>query len=463
MKTFCNSSSENWYKSRVLNNPGVFPYLPIANSNLLTQIPNNNTKEEIKRSESESTAKCVNPSFSHVLIGHCLSALGDSIFLIADIGRAFRVMAHLGLQGPKVYIAGPRWSALNRGNEEYFSSTLELSKSLDENSWFRQKLYNVVGIDAEYWDFNSKWCNSVEISEIDGKIQVIETILSKIFKSNYQDFLSDNSNINEIEKILNKSRSLKKPLSEDEIVLDALVARHSKVLPMLIDLLRYFRSIDQKTLRYVYAQEIVQHKYINSKNSNKYIKVAPETEWRIFDEPFYGIDDGLSGIYFTHYRVKGKRVLPYNIAALDVRDMKNDTLNRFVPMLHRDLNLDHLKDAYKCVFFKMTLSPSIFLADLMCFFVYSKNNIYKEFKPILSSLLKYWDGCIESMEYHKNNFIEKPMEYAGRSRQEIESAKKISDLPFFMRPIWEPVNILETDDFISNLCKLHTALLDILT
>jgi hypothetical protein len=267
-----------------------------------------------------------------VLLGHPLSAVGDWLGLLADIGRASR--AALAFQtNLEVLVGGVTWMHDNRSFYQFVGKSLsesDLEKGLCLNSDSRRRLYESLGITMNLQDIY-RYGNGQGLAG--AKLQEIASFYNRLAEVLYG--VVDGAISPEMAKVIaGKQLNLASKHLPDSLrlLLECEVATNDTNNPHLEILARVanqFKRLDTDVFRYFFAQWFAQEQYRGSA-----FKCAVFTE-RPFDRLFDDLDiqiknkwcasqsnisrpSPLAAAYFPHYRIGKLQVLPYNPLSLDV-------------------------------------------------------------------------------------------------------------------------------------------------
>lgn len=241
-----------------------------------------------------------------VLTCHALSPMGDTIELLADLGRTARIAAVLGKR-VTVLLADHEWSKYNRMVDAYGL------QNIDDNEQFRQKLYGRLG-------FTLRECNPNNATGIEGD-DILESARQY---AELAEALLGESLLNRTltaEELATITRTLPLPKSKrdhGELLTSRLVIdRLRGDLDVLAKVAKYLGQLDRPTFIYYLTQRYHQWAFPN------FLKVAVRSE-KNFDGPFHELDlasghkIGITrAIYFREYvlRVENGRppifVIPY--------------------------------------------------------------------------------------------------------------------------------------------------------
>lgn len=274
-----------------------------------------------------------------VLLAHGLSAIEDSVLLLADIGRAHR--AARALRTPlRVLLADISWISYNRSLRRFDldDSTIENGLRLCQDR--RQRLYEGIGIEAKTHaivPYHKKGAISSQ------KIQMIAARYMELAATLWgEDKLAtatplSNTDVAAIGKQLQASVDPKSPLhflSGFPGALTALEKALSPHLNVVRTVAQRFRMLSNDTFSYYFAQYYAQDEYRGT-----HVKIAPVSE-RDFDEPYDELDHSfrswgeghepevqppakgqnkrkrLAAVYLPQYALGDWELLPYSPLSL---------------------------------------------------------------------------------------------------------------------------------------------------
>lgn len=338
----------------------------------------------------------------NVLLCHGLSPIGDSILLLADVGRGFRASAALGL-GMQVMVADISWMSSNRSIRQFESlSMTDIDTGLRVCLDKRKRLYEALSItprDHKIVPFNRPGTISAR------KLEQISSRYLALARAIWGDDVEGRL---EIEKISNIDRPLHQLSLRKEAVTPAHMAAFSQFpdalkalegalephLGILRVIAKQFHTFDTEVFTYFFAQYYAQDNYRGSA-----LKVAPISEKR-FDEPFDKLDayfrawgEGhstsdilaaalqnkakvpLAVAYLPQYVLNGIRVLPYTPLSLDaLKAEKKDhrVLQQKLIMVEGDGDREHVGRAIEGtpVYHRNRL-----IADLLSFFMLARRRV----------------------------------------------------------------------------------------
>jgi hypothetical protein len=280
---------------------------------------------------------------SGVWTGHGLSAEGDSIALLADLGRVLRLGAALQARKRQVVVAGPNWAG-------YSAAAIKSGapgRLLNDNLRWRKRIYQLCGFNGEIevWDHvnsGSSTGPAIDADKLDARIRSAIGLAKHLVGNAFSQGSFDAAELAKLEAWLacadgRTAENLKNlgVVDNDQCILKdkwlteqaiRAVAREwredivilSSVAGYFIESLSGVHSRFEKALeaglKYLLSQVDMQ----SSKRGS--LKVGPETEVR-FDTPFNelgGVGDPLATVYFRHYQFGDTRVLPYTALSIDL-------------------------------------------------------------------------------------------------------------------------------------------------
>jgi hypothetical protein len=274
-----------------------------------------------------------------VMVAHGLSAIDDSVLLLADLGRAFR--AAWALRVPvRVLLAGVNWISHNRSLSQF-----DLTDELIENGLRfcqdrRTRLYEAVGAEVKIHEVvgyaKKGVISNAKIHMIANRYIELASFLWGADKINTDQPLQ-NPAVALIGKNLAHSVDDRSPLHVLKGFPGALNNLEKALAPHL-DVIRTvaqrFRILSLDTFSYVFAQYYAQDRYRGT-----HVKVAPLSE-RSFDEPFDKLDESfrswgeghepgvrekddkrkfskrLTAVYLPQYHIGDWELLPYSPLSL---------------------------------------------------------------------------------------------------------------------------------------------------
>ncbi|MBX9696444.1 MAG: hypothetical protein K2Z81_28915 [Cyanobacteria bacterium] len=242
--------------------------------------------------------------FQRVLLCHGLSPVGDSILLLADLGRAHRAASAMGLS-VEVMLAAVEWQKANRSVQQMTSLAADQAeRGLIRCQTQRVNLYSRLGIACTPF--------AVEQSKLTEISTFYRTLAGELWQGvNLTGSIS-----------IDQQRLIKRPLGGG---LEEKYREHLKVLRFFA---RQFNGLDEEYFWYFLNQFYAQLRFRGNS-----LKVAVESEMR-FDQPFEeladalavwdvpGVEpaadcDGLAVAYLPQYMLGGLRLLPYTPLSLD--------------------------------------------------------------------------------------------------------------------------------------------------
>ncbi len=278
-----------------------------------------------------------------VLTCHALSPLGDTIFLLSDLGRALRTAATLNKKRLTIMLANKDWSEYN-----WVASEIGNHNLINSFTWRTKSLYLKIGADVNECDLTNV-PNGIPKSKIEELGTAYEYLVRSIFGSNY---IGRKLKKEEVENLMDKYK-LYSDKSKKVNFLDIPLIKE-KLKPekeVIINILRTLKRFDQNTFIYYFTQRFQQYNY------NGFLKVAVRSE-KNFDIPFYSLDktDKNKGVdfsfYFENYKLyDDKFVIPYYFPSgslYEEKDLIDDYINEVIMLDDFDD-----KDKIKRVFNKM--------------------------------------------------------------------------------------------------------------
>ncbi len=274
-----------------------------------------------------SFANCNAPQLAarkRVLLCHGLSPVGDSILLLADLGRAYRVATALALP-VEVMLTDVEWQLANRSIRQLQSISVEaVEQELIACRSRRLNLYTRLGIKSNLF------------AQRQSSLQVMSTFYQELAARLWQ---VNTSGILSIEQ--QKAISKQLPCATEE--------KYRQHLPLLRFLARHFNGFDAEFLWYFFNQYCAQRQFCSDS-----FKVAVESELR-FDSAFAELasclerwvvekslitettaaradgapgweeaareNSGLAAAYLPHYQIAQLKLLPYTPLSLDAMKM----------------------------------------------------------------------------------------------------------------------------------------------
>ena len=277
-----------------------------------------------------------------ILLCHGLSPVGDSILLLADIGRSARVAACVGFP-IHTMLADISWMSSNRSIRQFTSLTdAEIDTGLRVCLDKRRRLYDALGATVEIREIapysRQGSINREKLRHISERYHDLATTLWGLEGQleNEQIRLActplDQAAFSKANSLPNHMRVL----TQFPRTLVALENELKPHLEILRTIAKQFNTLDENVFTYFFAQYYAQSSYRGSS-----LKVAVESE-RKFDEPFDTLDpyfqtwgEGhsttemitgqsparqnppMAAAYFPQYHVGALRLLPYTPLSLD--------------------------------------------------------------------------------------------------------------------------------------------------
>lgn len=258
-----------------------------------------------------------------VLICHALSLHTDSIFLLAELGRFFRLVNTFNIENRVMFLTDRDFGGLNWIVNEYEErSRLPDSKykglNIDHNlslcRKFRRDLYTrLFGSDnikdVGYSSVSSDFKKEHSRDDLELESRNYSEFCRKLFGPHYTDEKLTSDQVELLKGIVSDYANGKTiphlTLPENELLDNGLIRDAIKVeLDVIIQIIEKFKSINLKTINYFLLQ------YYNQLRFNGYLKVSVSRE-DYFDETFDDLSDwdtdtkgySLNGIYYNDYKV----------------------------------------------------------------------------------------------------------------------------------------------------------------
>ena len=282
-------------------------------------------------------------SVNSVLLCHGLSPIGDSILLLAELGRGYRLAWALDLP-LKIMLADVSWMKFNRSVRQFKSLTEQhIKNGLVQCLQRREKFYRMLKTEHNLQEISSfdqpGFISGLKLHRIS---ELYQSLAQVVWGKNGRLSVDDIRLINKPlhERIFEKSNTLPNHLATLGLFPKTLAAMEDSLKPHL-EILRKvasgFSTFEGEVLSYFFSQYYAQQPY-----KGKTVKLAPESEMG-FDEPFNSLDvyfqawgEGhstsdlltrrlpeikdnppLAGIYLPQYRIGGLALLPYSPLSLD--------------------------------------------------------------------------------------------------------------------------------------------------
>ncbi|HRF75740.1 MAG TPA: hypothetical protein PLB46_04155, partial [Chitinophagales bacterium] len=252
---------------------------------------------------------------NQIILGHALSPVSDSIFLLMELGRYLRI-CHTLNKSPRIYLTDTSWAKYNYSVIEYFSDDPEKAKThLNANFRFRKKLYGMLGIECEIQDPSNFLSSGEEIKQLEKTIDSYNTFGNLLFNS----ISNGERGVENKKRVLDFiDKSLDKKIDErpeDEYNNELTFLKLYPAIPLeVIDkmffitktVLKNYKDINEHTLKYAFYQRFAQRKYSGC------LKVGVRSETK-FDQSFARMDkyenehaksnvnNKLYGVYLDHY------------------------------------------------------------------------------------------------------------------------------------------------------------------
>ncbi len=319
--------------------------------------------------ESQATLE----RLKYVLICHGLSPIGDSVLLLADLGRGFRVSRALGLP-TKVMLADVSWMNSNRSIRKFESlSESDIDTGLRVCLDKRRRLYEALSLSSDLKEI-SPYDRAGTISG--RKLEMIGKRYTALASALWGSPTVGPLSRKQVSLIVSSlDRAMTGP--EDNVPEHmralaqfprALVELENELKPhleILRAIAKQFNSFDADVFRYFFAQYYAQDAY-----RGVGMKIAPLSE-RKFDEPYDELDvyfrawgeghstsqammegtprpsQALSGAYLPHYRIGDLRMLPDSPISLDALNLPTmdhtQLVSGMVPLDPPELPIEAIK------------------------------------------------------------------------------------------------------------------------
>ena len=383
-----------------------------------------------------------------ILLCHGLSPIGDSIALIAEIGRLSRVSTVLNLP-IRVMLADISWMSSNRSIRQFSSLT---EKDIDSGLRIcldkRQRLYKGLNLEADLKEITY----FPRHNAISGrKLESISSNYIRLAKALWGEKASGRLEpkiVSSIDKPLEGFERIEnledtslpehiKTFAKFPKILQSLDQHLKDHLEILRTVAKQFNSFDEEIFTYFFAQYYAQAEY-----KNTYLKIAPISELK-FDKPFDDLhkcfkawDDNLSkeieninsseitserlpAIYLPQYKVGNHFVLPYSPLSLDIlkKDLKDHNLLKDeLILINENQDIEIIKKITRQT---QTFNRNRLFSDLLSFVVLCNtragfdianiisNNLFNQsFETILESInSKLKKDFITEEDARKNNSV----------------------------------------------------------
>ncbi len=242
-----------------------------------------------------------------ILVCHGLSPVGDSLLLLADLGRAHRISSALGLP-ITILLASADWQKDNRSLKQLRTlPEAEAQRALEVCQERRLKLYERLGIKSRSFATDR------------AKLKVISDYYRTLAKQLWQFDTTGELSIEQQKAI---GRSLAEELEQ----------KHEQDLRVLRFFAKHFNGFDPEYFWYFLNQYFAQLQFQGNS-----LKVAVESEEK-FDRNFKELNDcfarwseinsskdsgGLPVVYLPQYKLGQLQLLPYTPLSLDL--MRQET------------------------------------------------------------------------------------------------------------------------------------------
>lgn len=278
----------------------------------------------------------------NLLLCHGLSPIGDSIALLAELGRLFRTSIVLDLP-INVMLADISWMSSNRSIKQFKSlNEKEIDNGLRICLDKRQRLYKNLQLKTELKEISLyPRPNAISGKKLERISQNYMKLANALWGEKANGHL-DHQTVSAISKPfaslenLDKIDDLSLPehikaLSKFPKVLSSIDSHLSKHLQILRTVAKQFNSFEEEIFTYFFAQYYAQEPY-----KSGFLKIAPVSELK-FDKPFSDLggcfkawdddadhndrevhEDKLPAIYLPQYKIGKYAVLPYSPLSLDI-------------------------------------------------------------------------------------------------------------------------------------------------
>ena len=239
---------------------------------------------------------------------HALSPMGDTIDLLADLGRSARISAILDKE-LHIMLADIDWTSLNWTVRDYGEHNLIKIKK------WRQPIYKSIGAKVNLSSLDNS--GHVKKEEIESLASSYADLSRALFGKENIGKRIDNKKVKKLIGELAFSTNTEPSINllKNDII-DKNIGREFAIIK---DLMKNLKRVDERTFTYYFTQRYHQYRY------NNYLKLAVRSE-RNFDVPFFGIDSWenkdklgiVRAIYFEYYMLglnedacKQEFVIPY--------------------------------------------------------------------------------------------------------------------------------------------------------
>ena len=325
-----------------------------------------------------------------VWTAHGLSPLGDSVALLADLGRFMRLVDCVRPRASCVVLAGAMWAA----NSLAAMRTGVPARDLLQELHFRRRLYSWLNIECEVWDYQfdlRPTATAIDYDELDRVVQHTLAISDGLLNCERPHYAVPNSETTDRAKHwyglatdadwahcsrlgLDRIVSLRGPL---ERLAKAVAKEFRTEIVLLHNLFEYFAeslatgqiegagqdSPARIGLTYILAQAMMQ------RTKSRSLKIGPITE-KQFDIPFldlYGdaLEHAPTCVYLPHYQIGKHRVLSYTAVSIDVSKQREWESARQALILLRHHDKAHLEHVTAVVESWDVKKLAIVLGDLL--------------------------------------------------------------------------------------------------
>ncbi|MBI1945959.1 MAG: hypothetical protein HYS27_09700 [Deltaproteobacteria bacterium] len=341
-----------------------------------------------RRAESGTT-------YEAAFIIHALNPLNnDSVAIAASIGAFLRTCAGLGVSLPKAraYLTGKTWAALNKAARRTRNKH-DLEDNLERNLAGRTLLFKLVGLPVEVFELErpagtqSANVRSLDAMEIRDRVNRAASVL-QMFRPKLLGMKIEEAELQIIEQAFfgGVLQTSKYKGSEDKYRHDVTIGavRLYEVFPELQErfaglfasefeiiknIARYRRFLSREYFEYFLIQLEAQREAVRG----GYLKYAPSSE-EDFDTPFAKIDKrngAIDALYMPHYRLAGKRILPYSTDHIDFAGYNNRDIRARIVSIRECAERRKDEQTERKILANPLGDNIRLLADLVGFYVYS--------------------------------------------------------------------------------------------
>ncbi len=302
--------------------------------------------------------------YKGVLLGHALSIHSDSVFLLAELGRAMRIAKVIN-KPVSIFLTGEKFGSLNWIVQDFMDlksenpdkyAKVNIETNIRECLAFRTKLYSTLGLDYQICDSGNAGSEYFPESttlqlEISRTAREYHELCLLILKDKTYSRKVDRYEAREIIEILDSF------LVEDRdggisglSIVKKDLKKHIGIIKMVVDSLK---SFSVKTFEYFLLQYYHQFKY------DGFLKLAVSREYT-FDELFVkmikkdGMGYELGGLYFKDYTCHtedgDKTVFPYYFPSGSLYTGEPEKINEYtenvILIKDRRAKIKHVLESY---------------------------------------------------------------------------------------------------------------------